>query len=154
MYSDHKLPTSKHISQLRQRLHDAANRYTALVQDTVAEPGPLLKGSYLTSGTRCGNPNCKCAQGELHDTGVLAVSEEGGRKSVYVRKPERPEVKRRTDRYRRFRQRRAELVKLHAEIVAVADEILESLAEPYIPTRGSKRSASKSRRKSQRSSRG
>lgn len=148
------MPTPRHISKLRQRLHDAASRYAALVQDIVAESGPLLTGTYLSSGTRCGNPNCKCARGELHDTGVVVMNEDGKRKSVYVRKSERAAVKRRTDRYRRLRQRRAELGKLHAEIIALGDEIVESLSEPYVPERGPKRSASKSKRKSSRSSRG
>ena len=154
MYKDHKVPTPNHISKLRQRLHDAADRYSALVQDVVAEPGPLLTGTYLSSGTRCGNPNCKCARGELHDTGVVVVKEDGKRKSVYVRKSERAEVKQRTDRYRRLRQRRAELGKLHAEILAIGDEIVESLSEPYLPERGPKRPGSKSKRKSKKTRRG
>jgi hypothetical protein len=66
---------------------------------------------------------------------VLLVSEEGKRKSVYVRPPDRLEVERRTDRYRNFRRGRIELVKLHAEIVKIADELLVALLEPYVPQR-------------------
>lgn len=145
MYSDHKMPAPSKVSRLRQRLHDAAGRYLSLVQGLVAERGPLLQGSYLRHGTRCGKPNCKCMQGELHNTAVLAVSEDGKRRSIYVRPPDRPEVERRTDRYRGFRRGRTELVKLHSEIVKIADELLAALLEPYVPQRDKKRAKGRSK---------
>jgi hypothetical protein len=126
------------VSRLRQRLNDAADRYLSLVEGLVGERGPLLQGSFLRHGTRCGKPNCKCTQGELHNTAVLSVSEDGKRRSIYVRPPDRLEVERRTDRYRRFRRGRSELVKLHAEIVKIADELLASLLQPYVPKRNNK----------------
>lgn len=32
-----------------------------------ASIGPLLDGSLVTIARKCGNPNCKCAQGEKHE---------------------------------------------------------------------------------------
>jgi hypothetical protein len=146
VYNDHKVATKKEVSRRRQLLHDAANRYAALVGDLIAEPGPLIQGSYLTHGTRCGKPNCKCNEGHLHNTAVLSVSDKGRRTSIYVRPPDRPEVQNRTERYRLFRLRRADLVKLHAEIIKTVDELLATLVEPYLPSRDRKRSQSKRRR--------
>ena len=51
----------------------------------VTERGPLLRGAYQLRGTRCGKQNCKCTQGELHPTAVLVISEDGKRRSYYVR---------------------------------------------------------------------
>lgn len=106
----------------------------------MAERGPVVKGTFQLHGTRCGKPNCKCAQGALHRTAVLAFTDEGKRRNIYVRPPDRPKVQRSTERYRRFRKRRAEMTKLHGEILRLADELLKELLVPYEPTAGAPRS--------------
>ena len=123
----------KKASQLRQRLRDVERRLTSLIGSLVDERGPLVRGVFQQHGTRCGKPNCKCAQGALHSTAVLAVSEEGKRRNVYVPIPDRLELQRRTERYRRFRQSRAELARLGGELLGLVDELLEALIEPYSP---------------------
>lgn len=131
-------------SSARHQLLDAARRLLARAEEFARERGPLLRGAFQLRGTRCGKENCKCTQGELHTTAVLIVSEKGNRHSHYVRPPDRPEVQRRVERYLRFRNARAELGKLNAEILAAVDQLLESLLEPYSPQRdttGPKRAA-------------
>jgi hypothetical protein len=71
----------------------------------------------------------------LHATAVLVVSEDGGRRSFYLRGVERPEVQRRAEGYRRFRKARAAIAKLNAEILSAADSLLETILEPHIPRR-------------------
>jgi hypothetical protein len=39
----------------------------------------VLRGSILERSVRCGQPNCRCASGELHTATVLTVSFSGGR---------------------------------------------------------------------------
>jgi len=125
----------KKASRARQRLLEAARQHDALVKSLVSERGPVLKGTFHLGGTRCGKDNCRCGQGELHTTAVLAVSDKGDRRTFYVRGAERPEVQRRAERYRRFRKTRADLRKLDGEILGAADALLEALLEPYAPQR-------------------
>lgn len=120
-------------SRLRQRLRDAEEGLVALLQSLVAERGPMVRGLFQTNGTRCGKPNCKCLQGDLHRTAVLVVNEEGKRRNIYVRIPDRPNLQRRSDRYRSFRKRRAEFARLATETLGLVDELLETLATPYSP---------------------
>jgi hypothetical protein len=125
----------KKASRARQRLLEAARQHDALVKSLVSERGPVLKGTFHLGGTRCGKDNCKCGQGELHTTAVLAVSDKGDRRAFYLRAAERPEVQRRAERYRRFRKTRADLRKLNGEVLGAADDLLEALLEPHAPQR-------------------
>lgn len=122
-------------SRARQRLRQAARQHDSLLEALVGERGPLLRGTFHLGHTRCGKDNCKCAQGELHTTAVLVVSDKGAKRTFYLRGVERPEVQRRAERYRRFRKTRAELKKLDREILGAVDELLEALLEPHTPQR-------------------
>jgi len=85
----------------------------------------------------------------LHPTAVLEVNEEGKRRNIYIRIPERPDIKRRSDCYRGFRKKRTELARLGAEILSLVDELLDTLATSYSPqqTRQDDRKRSKTRTK-------
>lgn len=122
-------------SRARQRLRDAARRHEALVDALVSAQGPLLRGTFHLGHTRCGKDNCKCAQGELHTTAVLVVSEKGDRRTFYLRGAERPEVQRRAEGYRQCRKARADLNKLNGEVLGAADELIDALLEPHTPQR-------------------
>lgn len=138
----------KKASLSRRRLLDTARRLLSRAQDLATERHPLLKGAFQLRGTRCGKDNCKCTQGELHTTAVLVVSEDGRRRSYYLRGAERPEVQRRVERYQRFRTKRAEINRLSTEVLETADDLLESLAERHSPQRDARtaRRPSKSRK--------
>ncbi len=123
------------VSRLRQRLRGAEERFRALVEGFMAERGPLTRGAFQAHGTRCGKPNCKCLQGELHQTAVLVVSEEGKRRNIYVRVADRPSLKRRSERYLSFRKKRTELARLASETLSLVDELLEALVTPHSPPR-------------------
>jgi len=125
----------KQASHSRRRLLDSARELPARAEELAAERGPLLKGAFQLRGTRCGKDNCKCSRGELHTTAVLVVSEDGTRRSYYVRPCERPEVQRRVERYLRLRSKRLELSKLCDELLTGADDLLDALAQPHIPQR-------------------
>lgn len=53
------------LSQIRQKIRQLNQKRWALLEE-VMEPGKLLTASFYERMTRCGNPNCKCASGELH----------------------------------------------------------------------------------------
>ncbi len=46
--------------------------------------GPLLQGSLGRIGVTCGNPNCRCTQGEKRVSHILTKKVSGKTKSVYV----------------------------------------------------------------------
>ena len=84
---------------------------------------PLLAGSVYTLRRRCGKPNCRCTQGHLHATEILAYRGQGRLQNITPRPGELPTLRKLTESYRRFRQARAALVKLHRELLAVVDRI-------------------------------
>lgn len=51
----------------------------------LAQVGPFIAGSLAKVGVKCGNPNCRCASGERHESWVLTRKERG--KTVTVRVP-------------------------------------------------------------------
>lgn len=122
-------------SRSRRQILDATRRLLSRAEQLVAERAPLLRGAFQLRGTRCGKENCKCAHGQQHTTAVLVVTEDGNRRSYYLRASERAEVKRRVERYQSFRTKRAEIHKLNAEVLGAADDLLEALVEPHQPKR-------------------
>jgi hypothetical protein len=133
MYDCDKMTDLEKASHSRRRLLEMTRALLARTEELIAERGPLLRGAFQLRGTRCGKDNCRCAAGALHPTAVLVISEEGKRRSYYVRPAERAEVQRRVERYLRFRAKRAELKRLHVEVLAAADDLLEALVEPHRP---------------------
>lgn len=84
---------------------------------------PLLKGTVYQMKTKCGKENCKCQkEGKLHTAWRITRSHKG---SVYARylKKEDDILKGRqlTENYRRFRQARAKLIKIHREQIKLVN---------------------------------
>ena len=53
------------LSKIRQRIRQLNEKRWALIEH-VMTPGKLLTASFYERFTKCSNPNCKCATGELH----------------------------------------------------------------------------------------
>lgn len=53
------------ISQIRQEIYQLNQKRWKLVE-SLMRPGKLLTASFYERFNKCGNPNCKCASGELH----------------------------------------------------------------------------------------
>jgi hypothetical protein len=53
------------ISQERQRIFQLNQQRWSMLESCM-KPGKLLTASFYERYTKCGNPNCKCAAGELH----------------------------------------------------------------------------------------
>ncbi len=91
-----------------------------------------INGSVYEIHTRCGNATCHCAKpdGVRHPATVLSWSEDG-----------KTRIRRLTENYRRLRQSRASLVKLHREILAAVDRLEQvlRLPPPVSPATGKNR---------------
>ncbi len=53
------------LSQIRQKIYRLNQKRWKLLESVMGS-GKLLTASFYERMTRCGNPNCKCASGELH----------------------------------------------------------------------------------------
>ena len=92
----------------------------------------LVKGSVYQLQTRCGKPSCHCAsdQGPLHTSTVISWSEHGKTRLRTLPPGELAHFRQLTENYRRFRQARAALVKLHRRIVVPIDRLERALRLP------------------------
>jgi hypothetical protein len=61
----------------------------------------LLRGSLITLSRRCGNPACRCAKGELHQTPALSWSVMGKTKMLTLREQDLPVVQQALARYKK-----------------------------------------------------
>ncbi|MCI0353925.1 MAG: hypothetical protein L0099_02635, partial [Acidobacteria bacterium] len=91
-----------------------------------------VKGSVYDLRTRCGKPSCHCAseQGPLHTSTVLSWSDQGKTRLRTLPPAQRSRFRRLAENYRRFRQARAALVKLHQRITAHIDRLETALRLP------------------------
>jgi hypothetical protein len=110
------------LSALRAQLLDLTESIQRLRQ-TFLDREPLLPGSVYTLKRRCGKPNCRCVKGQLHHTEVLSYRGGGRPQNITPRPGELEAFKQWTDGYRRFRQARAQLVKLQKQMMELIDRI-------------------------------
>jgi hypothetical protein len=108
--------------------------YQRLIQQILALR-LLLKGSVYELKSRCGKASCHCAspQGVLHSTPVLSWSQSGRTRLRSLRPQNRPRLRRAAEDYRRFRQCRARLVKLHRQVLRAVDRLEKALRLPPPP---------------------
>jgi hypothetical protein len=118
-------------SRLRQALKTLLDGYQRQV-DTLLPLRQLVKGSVYDLRTRCGKPSCHCAseQGPLHTSTVISWSEHGKTRLRTLPPGELSHFRRLTENYRRFRQARAALGKLHQRILAHIDRLETTLELP------------------------
>jgi hypothetical protein len=119
------------VSRLRQTLLTLLDDYHRQV-DSLLPFRQLVKGSVYDLQTRCGKSSCHCAsdQGPLHTSTVISWSEHGKTRLRTLPPGELARFRQLTQSYRRFRQARAALVKLHQRIVAHVDRLETALELP------------------------
>lgn len=91
----------------------------------------MIAGSFVTLARTCGKPTCRCARGEKHEGKYLSRSYGGRTRLAYLPAGDEVDVATKAERYRRFRQARAALMKLAAETAQAADTLQAALTEPY-----------------------
>ena len=118
-------------SRLRQTLRALLDDYQHRIEQMLPLR-QLLKGSVYDLRTRCGKPSCHCAsdQGPRHTSTVLSWSEHGKTRLRALPPGERSPLRQLTENYRRFRQARAALVKLHRRMLAHIDRLEKALRLP------------------------
>ena len=118
-------------SRLRQALHSLLDDYRRRLQ-ALLPMRRLVKGSVYDLRTRCGKPSCHCAseQGPLHISTVISWSEHGKTRLRTLPPGQLRHFRQGTENYRRFRQARAALVKLHRRILAHIDRLEAALELP------------------------
>jgi hypothetical protein len=116
----------------RQQLWQA---YAALARTlrTLQRAQPMVPGSFYLLRRKCGKPNCRCAQGQLHASWVLTRSESGQSRLYVVAKDQRGRLRRLTQEYRRWQLARARLVKQSAAILAMIDALAEGRLQSWPP---------------------
>ncbi len=121
-------------SRLRQALRALLEDYRRQLEHLLPLR-PLVKGSVYDLHTRCGKPSCHCAapQGPLHTSTVLSWSEHGKTRLRALPPGQRSRLRQGTQNYRRFRQARAALVKLHQRLLTHLDRLEKALRLPPPP---------------------
>jgi len=138
------------LSSLRAQLGPLAQTIPQLAE-IFLQRDPLLPGSVYTLRRRCGKPNCRCAQGHLHQTEVLSYRGGPRPQNVTPQPGELEAFKKWTEAYRRFRQARAQLVKLHQQMLRWIDAIeAERVRQGTEKFQALRRSASPSKSKGKR----
>ena len=119
-------------SRRRQELWQA---YAALARTlrTLQRQQPMVPGSLYLLRRKCGKPNCRCAQGQLHAAWVLTRSESGQSRLYAVPKDQRGRLRPLTQEYRRWQRARARLVKQSAALVTRIDQLAEGRLQPWPP---------------------
>jgi hypothetical protein len=127
-------PRLDQASRQRRLLLGLLEDYRRLIQQILALR-LLLKGSVYELKSRCGKPSCHCAsrQGLLHSSTVLSWSQSGRTRLRALRPQDRPRLRRAAEDYRRFRQSRARLVKLHRQVLRAVDRLEKALRLPPPP---------------------
>jgi hypothetical protein len=119
-------------SRLRQRIAQLEAERDQQLKLVLEERGPLLRGSVGERRRVCGHAGCRClTAGELHVSAYVSVAVEGTTRQTHLPADNLAEVKKKTERYRRFRQARARLVELAAEQLQLVDELGNSLLTAY-----------------------
>jgi hypothetical protein len=124
---------SDDVSRIRQLLREAAEAYQRQLDAVLAERGPLVRGSFGTRARVCGNPACRCARGELHESKYLSASDGGKTRQVHVPSADEVDVAAGVDRYRRFFGARAELAEVARRELELIDKLGQLLLKPYPP---------------------
>jgi hypothetical protein len=119
-------------SRRRQQLWQA---YAALgrILRALQRPQPMVPGSLYILRRKCGKPNCRCAQGQLHASWVLTRSESGQSRLYCVPKDQRGRLRPLTQEYRRWQLARARLVKQSAALLTMIDQLAEGRLQPWPP---------------------
>ncbi len=94
----------------------------------------ILPGSFYLLRRKCGKASCRCAQGHLHTTWVLTRSESGKHKLYSVPPAARARVRQLALAWKRAQKARAKLLKLNAQLLALADEIVQHQQVEWPPS--------------------
>jgi len=116
-------------SKQKQKLRKLVGEQLRQIKIIVGQKA-LVKGTIFLMETKCGKKGCKCARkGELHKAWCICYSEAGKGKVRTLSKEKVLKYKKLTGNYRRFRQARAQIVKLHKAQIETINNIESALSQ-------------------------
>ena len=121
----------KTFSQLRQSLGRLAGEVRQIIEPFFSDT-PVIKGSVYELKTKCGKPECKCAQGQLHHRMVLSASEKGKTRLRAIPRGFLVEVQTKVCRYQQLRRARVRLIEVHKKMLQLTDE-MEAMRREEMP---------------------
>jgi len=77
----------------------------------------FIEGSLKEIKVKCGNPNCRCANGEKHTSHILTRKVNGKTKSVYVPVGMVKEVEKWVEEYRKIKTKIREITEINEQII-------------------------------------
>lgn len=104
-----------------------------LVDKLLAERPGLIRGTFGTRARKCGNPACRCAKGQLHESKYLSAAVQGQTRQVHVPAGDEVRVAEGVDRYQRWRQTRGQIAEADAELIKAIDALGVTLLVAYPP---------------------
>jgi hypothetical protein len=109
---------------LRKELGELVRELTRL-QKLFTSRSPLWKGNVYLMRRRCGQPNCRCTRGRLHEAVVLSDRSGDSPRTVPLNDENVDPFRCMTEDYSRFRQARARVPKIAKQIVNIVDALGE-----------------------------
>jgi intergrase/recombinase len=83
----------------------------------IRSAGPLVSGSLSKIMRKCGNPNCRCAEGERHPAYLLSWKESKMTKNIYVPVDMVKEVEKWVKEERRVRKLIQEITEIGHQLI-------------------------------------
>lgn len=114
-------------SAARSKIALLLQRYGDLLQELLRTRS-MLRGSFTRVSTRCGKPNCWCAQGpQAHTHCRLTWSQDGGLITRKVPSEAIEQIQELTGNYRKFRSNRRKLLTVEQKIRIALDTFEDAL---------------------------
>lgn len=113
-------------SRLKQQISQLCQERRKQENIILSNRDPLLKGSIVTAYLKCARPGCPCRKDEKARHGpylYLHYTQAGKQKMVYLKPGLKVQASEWTFNYQRFRQARAEIVKLNTRILGLIDQL-------------------------------
>ena len=144
------------LSQIRQKIHQLDQKRHALLNNAM-NPGKLLTASFYERFTKCSNPNCKCASGELHGPFPWIYQKLKGQKliSTSCAADKVEDARQFSENYKLFKENCGQIKTLDEEIVHLVAQIqsyFEVDAKEFVKKDGERRG--RKQKKSEKGSEG
>jgi hypothetical protein len=110
------------LSELRQELRQKLKELDEILEPAF-ERTPVFPGYFQMYGRRCGRPECRCAEGELHRSPRVLIRFHGGQVALAVKRDEADVWREKTDAYRSIREAGRELTRWHNEVKELLDAV-------------------------------
>lgn len=124
----------------RKQILNLLNQIKDLIS-IILSKNSLIKGTIYNQKKKCGNPNCKCVNGELHITKLLSFSDKGKTKLIPLTEysyDELLKIKQKVKSYQQFRKSRAEIVKRFKLLIRYINELETNLKTEILIKKGEK----------------